>query len=198
MPTLITDVGGSTSNSYATSEEAAKYFDERLPLPTPWVSSGEKSVPALIQATRVLDSMAQARKTLRSCSQGCDKQYYTSRTWTGAPATTTQRLAWPRVGMFDRHGRPIPEDVIPEELKEAQSELAGQLIMADTTLDNAASVQGLRSVSAGSVSVSFKDDIEAHVLPDAVVNLLPPSWFTDEIIEPAGVGAMFDVVSVVL
>jgi len=100
--------------------------------------------------------------------------------------------------MFDANGNPIPVDEIPDELKEATAELAGQLVAADTTLDNAASAAGLKSVTAGSVSVSFKDMIEARVLPDAVWNLMPPSWFTAESIEPVYSSmypAQFDVVS---
>jgi hypothetical protein len=96
--------------------------------------------------------------------------------------------------MYDANGNPIPSDVIPQALKDAESELAGQLVMSDTTLDNAVAVGGIKSVSAGSVSVTFKDDIAAHVLPDAVTSLLPPSWLTDELVEPA-LSALFDVVS---
>jgi hypothetical protein len=94
--------------------------------------------------------------------------------------------------MFDGNGNPIPSNVIPEELKEATAEFAGQLVQSDTTLDNAVIVQGLKSVRAGSVALSFKDMIEQHVIPDMVWNLMPSSWFTDEIIEPAW-PAMFDV-----
>lgn len=192
MPTIDATVGGATSNSYETQAEANTYFDERLPLPTPWVASGDAAIRSLLMATRVLDSMSVPHRTLR---KGCDCNfYYTSRQWTGSPASTTQRLAWPRVGMFDANGNAIPSNVIPQALKDAESELAGQLLISDTTLDNAVAVGGIKSVSAGSVSVTFKDDIAAHVLPDAVVHLLPPSWFTDELVELA-MPALFDVVS---
>lgn len=191
MPTIIATVGGATSNSYETQAEANTYFDERLPLSTPWVASGDTAARALIMATRVLDAMNSPHRMLR---KGCDcRYYYTNRQWTGAPATATQRLAWPRTGMYDNNGNLIASDVIPQALKDAESELAGQLLMADTTLDNAVAVGGIKSVSAGSVSVSFKDDIAAHVLPDAVLNLMPPSWLTDELVESA-TPALFDVI----
>lgn len=192
MPTIDASVGGSASNSYETLAEAATYYDERLPLPTPWVASGDASIRALLMATRVLDAMSFPHRTLR---RGCDCNfYYTNRQWTGTPASATQRLAWPRVGMFDANGNAIPSNVIPQALKDAESELAGQLLIADTTLDNAVAVGGIKSVSAGSVSVTFKDDIAAHVLPDAVLNLMPPSWLTDELVEPAQ-KAEFDVIA---
>ena len=192
MPTIKATVGGVDSNSYETQAEANTYFDERLPLATPWVASGDASIRALLMATRVLDAMSVPHRTLR---KGCDcNYYYTNRQWTGTPASATQRLAWPRVGMYDRNGNAIPSDVIPQELKDMESELAGQLLMADTTLDNAQSIGGITSVKAGSVAVTFKDDIAAHVLPSAVLNLAPPSWFTDELVE-AAISAQFDVIS---
>ena len=192
MPTLDVTVAGPSANSYASLEEAATYFDERIPLATPWVASGDASIRALITAARVLDALSVARRTLRIT--GNDKYYYTNPAWTGAPATTTQRMAWPRTGMYDRNSNAIADNVIPLDLKHAQAELAGQLLIADTTLDNSVSVSGIKSVSAGSVSVSFKDMIERHVLPDLVYELMPDSWLTDPIVESA-YPMMFDVVS---
>lgn len=192
MPTIDATVGGVSSNSYETLAEANTYFDERLPLPTPWVASGNSSIRALLMATRVLDAMSVPHKTLHYDECNC-RYYITARQWTGSPASATQRLAWPRIGMFDRNGNAIPSNVIPRELKEAESELAGQLLISDTTLDNAVSTQGIKSIKAGSVALTFKDAIAAHVLPDAVRNLMPPSWFTDELVTPAQ-RASFEVI----
>ena len=194
MPTIDATVGGVASNSFELQSEADAYFDSRLPLTPPWLTSGANNAVALIMATRVLSSLAVPhRRLIRG-----DKSYYvTSRQWTGAPATATQALPWPRTGMFDRLGRAIPADVIPQELKDAESELAGQLLKSDTTLDNDVSVQGISSVRAGSVSVTFKDSMSAtdtHFLPNAVWLLMPDSWFTDELIVLAGYGvAEFEV-----
>lgn len=87
--------------------------------------------------------------------------------------------------MYDRLGRAIADDAIPKELKEAQFEFAGQLLLSDRTLDNPVSLAGLTSVKAGSVALTFKDYIERAVLPDMVWQLMPPSWFTDEVVEGA-------------
>ena len=193
MPNLITTVGGATSNSYLTIEEANDYFDTRLPI-AGWTNADEDTKAALlIMATRTLDSLLTPLKTYVPASGSASAYFRVRRAWTGSPASTTQRLAWPRSGMYDRNGNAIPTTVIPHELKEATAELAGQLSISDRTLDNEASVQGLKSVSAGSVSLSFKDYIEAKVLPDAVWNLLPPSWYSEEIIIPAFT-ALFDVI----
>lgn len=191
MPTIDATVGGIAANSYATQAEANTYFDERLPLSTPWVTTGDPAIRALIMAARVLSAMARPHRTLRYRDR--IQFYYTSRQWTGAPATTTQRLAWPRTGMYDANGNAIASTVIPLELKNAQAELAGQLLIADTTLDSDVIVQGISSVRAGSVSVSFKEAIDAYVLPNAALNLMPPSWWTDELIEGAW-PAEFDII----
>jgi hypothetical protein len=68
-------------------------------------------------------------------------------------------------------------------LKNAVAELALQLLQSDLTQDNAISVQGITSLRAGPVSLTFKDSIDTKVIPDAVWALLPPSWFTDAVIE---------------
>lgn len=246
---LVATPAASNANSYETVAEAQDYFDSRLPV-TEWDNAAAQDA-LLVMGTRVLDMMSRPHRSLRR--DKCNCQYYlTAKQWTGSPATSTQRLAWPRLGMFDQngnsldftvssisvasptviatsraHGRTtgdvvvfvgsnstpsidgaqtvtvlsattfsIPVAVIiagttatmtfmPQALKDALSELAGQLAKSDTTLDNDVRVQGITSVKAGSVSVTFKNDIEAHVLPDAVMNLMPPSWFTDELIEYA-------------
>lgn len=190
--TLVETPGGATSNTYATVAEANAYFNARLPLSKPWDEADDPTA-ALAMAARILDALAQARRSLIVDKSG-DRYYLTARAWTGAPATTTQRMAWPRTGMYDANGNAIASNVIPQALKDAQCELAGQLIIADTTLDNDVIVQGITSVKAGSVAVTFKDMVERHVLPDAVWLLMPESWFTDEIYEPA-LRALFDVIA---
>jgi len=191
MPTIVATPGAVNANSYETLAEAQAYFDTRLPL-AGWDDADDQNV-LLIMGTRVLDAIARPLKVF-VLLQDSKSYYRTRRQWTGAPATTTQKLAWPRTGMYDANGNAIASNVIPQDLKDALSELAGQLGASDRTLDNDVIVQGLTSVRAGSVSLTFKEMIETHVLPDAVWNLMPPSWFTDELITPA-MPALFDVVS---
>lgn len=187
-PTIIATAGVSNANSFATEAEVDAYFDARLPLPTPWVAGAAGNRAVIVQAARVLTVMGVSRRTLIRPLQTkglSSAYYYVSRAWQGTIATDTQSLAWPRLGLFDRLGRAVAASAVPQELKDAQAELAGQLYMADTTLNNDIAVQGITSIRAGSVALTFKDAIAAQVLPDAVVNLLVPSWLTDEAIEPA-------------
>lgn len=178
---VIATPNAANANSLITLAEYAYYHERRLPLDPPVVTTGDIAARNVIMATRVLSAMAVARKSLRWDRNG-KPYYYTSRQWQGTLATDTQALAWGRIGMYDRLGRLIPSDSIPQELKDATAELAGQLGNSDTTLDNDISVQGITSIKAGSVALTFKDMIESHVLPEMVINLLVPSWFTDEII----------------
>ena len=195
MPSAIdATVGGAASNSYATLAEVNSYFDDRLPLSPPWVASGDNAIRTMLMATRNLEQLGQSIRLLVPASGGVAAYYRTARHWTGAPASATQKLSWPRTGMFDNNGNAIPSNVIPDELKEAEAEFAGQLLKSDRTLDNDVIVQGITSIKAGSVALSFKDQIFKQVIPDAVLDLLLPGWLTDETVEPA-VAAQFDVVS---
>lgn len=192
MPVVIdVSVNGVASNSFLTLTEAQDYFDTRFPLPE-W-DDADSQEALLIMATRLMSSMfSPMRKLIRVSPPG--QSYYLIRpTWTGTVATTTQALPWGRNGMYDRNGNIIASNVIPQDLKNATAELAGQLAKGDRTLDSDASVQGIKSIQAGSVSVSFKDAFDAtKVIPDIVWSLLVPSWLTDEIIEQAN-RAEFDV-----
>lgn len=181
MATIDATVGGVNANSFETLAEATAYFATRSTI-TAWDDADDQSV-LLIMATRVFESMLQPRRVLLRDAKG--SYYRTSPTWTGTPATLTQALSWPRDGMYTRNNALIPSNVIPQEIKNAISELAGQLAIGDRTLDNDVIAQGLTALKAGSVSLSFKDNFEFDVIPQAVWNLLVQSWLTDELIEYA-------------
>lgn len=184
-------VGGPASNSYLTVAEFYTYLETAYAV----VESPDAlaDMPILALATRTLNAaLAPRRRLMRS--KGEPPYYLIAPTWTGAPATATQALPWPRSGMYDRNGNAIATNVIPQELKDATAELARQFRVGDRTVDSEVAVQGVTSVRAGSVAVTFKDQIELQTIPSIVYDLLVPSWLTDEIIEPAW-PAQFDVVS---
>jgi len=258
MATLVATAGATNANSYPTLAEALDYFERRTTVDG-W-ENGDQEV-LLMMATRVLDAMARPHKTFVPEQGGVPAHWITSPTWTGAPASTTQKLAWPRSGMYDANGNsldwgitgisqavapvittdrahglttsdevfiygsdsdPLVDGayavtvlsattfsilatvttagttgtmtVVPADLKDATAELAGALGTTDTTLDSDIIIQGITSLKAGSVSMSFKDMIEKHVLPDMIWNMMPSSWFTDEVYSYVN-SALFDVVS---
>lgn len=182
--TLVATAGASNANSFITEAEADAYFDARVPLSPPWADAADPTA-AIAQATRLIVSMYAPRRTLVRTDPPSESYYLIPPTWTGAVATSTQSLPWPRTGMYDVNGNAIASNVIPQALKDATAELAGQLAIADRTLDNAIATQGITSVKAGSVAVSFKSgNIDVlRVLPEVVRLMLVPSWITDEIWE---------------
>jgi len=167
---FVTTPGASDANSYATLAEADSYHEGHL-YASAWAlaASGEKII-ALIMSTRLLDAMPGA--------------------WTGSASLETQALGWPRSGMLSRNGYAIASGTIPVDLKNAEAEFARQLIGSDLTETNAIVAQGISSLSAGPVSLSFQQSEEQYlalrqkdsqnaIIPDVVRLLLVPSWLKD-------------------
>jgi hypothetical protein len=168
--TLVTTPGAADAVSYASVAEADAYHLTHL-YATDWDAASEtQKEAALVMATRVLDASPRA--------------------WLGAASVETQALGWPRTGLVNRNGFAIASGELPSALKQATAEFARQLLTADRTADNAIVLQGIASLSAGPVSLSFRDrepeylaitrkeSLEA-VVPDAVIALLVPSWLKD-------------------
>lgn len=165
--------GGPSANSYALVAEADAYFATR-PFSTSWtgLTPGAETTAlkegALIMATRLIDS--------RAC-------------FNGTSVSDAQALRWPMAGMLSRNGFPIGTNVIPVPLKEAVYEMALALLDSDVSLPNPAFAAGLRSISAGPVSLSFRDDytLEEQAigmsrfksLPENVRLMLVPSWLCE-------------------
>lgn len=168
---IDTTPAGPSANSYASVSEADAYNATR-PFAASWASlTTDQKEGALKWAAVLLDSTF---------------------AWTGTATTMEQTLCWPRSGMLTRNRFPIDPMTLPSELKMAQIEYARQLSVADLTATNDAAAQGIASVGAGSVSVSFKNSGAAETIalqssayaylsknvPDAVRLLLVPSWYT--------------------
>jgi len=121
----------------------------------------ETKLPALIMAAQQMTALIQ---------------------WTGFYATTSQRLPWPRTGMYERNDFIyISETVIPEELKHAQFELARLLILDDRTSESDIDTNALTHLRAGPITMKFRDygSIGSGVLTSAVWSLLVPSWYSE-------------------
>jgi hypothetical protein len=189
MATIDATVGGANANSFETHAEANVYFGNRIPITPAWVASGEEAY--LITATRLLCNLNQPYKTFFAAQGGNPAYYRVRRQWLGTPATTTQRLAFPRVGCFDSNGNPVDPTIVPQDIKDAESEFAGQLLAGDRSQDNSVIIQGLNSVKAGSVALGFNKDIIAQVIPQAVYDMLT-SYLSDEIFLLAN-SAFFEV-----
>lgn len=134
---LDATVGGASplSNTYITLAEADAYHDCRLDA-VDWTrcATDEDRSKALIQSARLLDTMS----------------------FIGCRTATTQARQWPRKGITDLCGcedEDVSDDVIPQAIKDAQSELALALIMA---AENSAEIRKTQSATSTSVTGAVK------------------------------------------
>lgn len=171
---LIATVGAADANSYVTAAEFATYLTTRPFVPASVTAASTTSrESALIMATRMMDA--------KQC-------------FTGAAASSTQSLQWPRTSMLSATGYALASDVLPPQLKDAICEIAIAMLVSDILADNDVAVQGITSISAGPVSLSFKDTIEARGLPATALALLPSSWkCEDKVDENSSSSFLFEV-----
>jgi len=140
-------VGGTSSNSYCTLGEAETYHDTRLDN-TAWSgATGDHKIRALITFTQLLDEWIR---------------------WDGSTNTSTQALQWPRIDVLDRHGVEYSALVIPQFVKDAESEGALWLLVSDRMAD--ADTRGFSRLGAGPVQVTVDKFDRAHPIPDSVAS----------------------------
>jgi hypothetical protein len=160
--TIDATPGGVSANSYCTVAEATSYNDAHISGAVWTAATDDAKIRALITATQLLDSHV---------------------TWTGAPTTTTQALAWPRIGMLEPNYAlidpinfaTIPSTAIPSNLKKAVAEYGRLLLGNDPTAPSDTELAGISSLRAGSVELTFRSPSEASasasraVVPSSVM-----------------------------
>lgn len=169
--TLDSTIGGASSNSFGSLAEAEAYFEARL-YSDAWSGAASDDVKkqALIMATQQI------------VNETC---------WTGSPATTTQALPWARTGMYDRNGNAIASNVIPQDLKNAQFEMALALLKSDRTTESDVEALGLTKLKAGPVELGFSGEAKASVVTSFVRGMLPSSWLC-EVEDPNAKSVVFE------
>lgn len=151
MPTIVATAGATNANSYCTVAEADAYHETIVGATTWTEAEDDTKIAALIQATRVLD-----------------EQY----DWVGQKANSTQALRWPRADVTDRDGWDVDSATIPTFLKNATAEMARALIKGDRFATRDDAKGGIKSVTAGSVSVTFDSLDRIELLPESVSTML--------------------------
>ena len=96
-------------DSYVSVSEADTYFSNR-PFNTAWVANDDRKEASLRMAARHLDLMYQ---------------------WLGSPALSTQTMSWPRIDLVTRNGALMTSTEVPQDIKDAQCELAYQWHQSD-------------------------------------------------------------------
>jgi len=143
-------VGGASANSYVTLAEANAYFDEHLNVSEWTDATDDLKNRALIQATRRLDQLS----------------------FNGGKATEAQALKWPRIGVVDDEGYGIDSDEIPQQMKDAQCELALAMLASDLLVDTG--LEGFEMVEVGPVKAVPKHQQKAGELPENVRREISP------------------------
>ena len=90
--------------------------------------------------------------------------------WDGWQTDDEQARDLPRSGMYDKNGNSIEADEIPTAVKNAQSELARLLALADRTADP--DTAGFKEIGVGSIKLVIDKFDRSPVLADAVWNMI--------------------------
>lgn len=183
-PTIVTTSGAADANSFADVDYYKIYWAGHLFNTAALAATDDTIAAALLQTGRALNAIP---------------------VWTGsATLPEVQAMTWPRRGMVSRNNSAIGEMVIPNDLKDAQCEWAGQYISKNLFATNTIQASGISSAKAGPVSVSYQsrptggvDVMEADFrrsmpelawasteVPDFVRNLLVPSWYDRQTLAP--------------
>lgn len=152
---LVSTVGATNANAYASVAAGDTYFAERLQS-SAWTGSGTSDKEAaLIMATYRLDQ----------------------ETYQGEKVNTAQSLKWPRLWATDDDGNEFAGDAIPTIVQHACFELALAYLVADDDASDPLRDTGLEQFDAATIGpMDFKRDqsFKAGQLPANVRRLLRP------------------------
>lgn len=148
-----TTIGGSSANSYVAVAEADDYWATRIYKNTWDAATTTDKQNALIFATRLLDTWVD---------------------WKGYITKEDQALRWPRYDVYTRDGWAIDSDVIPDDIKNATSELAGYLLQGDST--GQPDTLGFSRLKVGDLELEIDklDRDKYGALPDSVIAFVEP------------------------
>jgi hypothetical protein len=111
---VVEDGTGKTDSNALVSEADSVQYHENHSDPTGWSGADTPTKEnAIREATQYLEL------------------YYN---WKGNKSNSGQALQWPRGGMEDRDGYGLASDVIPQDVKDACSYLALQVVSGDTLI----------------------------------------------------------------
>jgi hypothetical protein len=146
--TLVATPGASTANTYCTRAEADAYHAGHVSEAVWLALSPDVQDAALVQATRLLDTMV---------------------VWEGWVVDSVQARLFPRNGLSYRSGYAIPNTTLPVDLKHATAEYARILAGEDRAADSDIEAQGITELQAGPVRLRFRETgVVPKVIPDAV------------------------------
>lgn len=149
---LIVETGSGadpTANSYVSVVDADTYHSNRLHRAA-WATATTKE-QALMTATQFIDTYIRFH---------------------GSRVSADQPLEWPRTDVYDRDGRLLPSDEIPQRLKDAVCEQAFAALTTDLSQQD--SKAGMTRLKADSVEIEWDATKKPtrQKIPSLVSNLL--------------------------
>lgn len=150
--TVEEGTGDPDANSYVDVESAADYIGTNVYTATDWAAlSDDDQANALSRASKYIDNIVQ---------------------WNGTKVTADSGLRWPRAGVYDQDGFEIPDDVIPQLLKDAVCELASVMISEDWT--GTQGTRGFKEIQVDVIDLKMQDNYVRPSLPTYVIDMLSP------------------------
>lgn len=161
------------SNSYIDVAGATDYLAANIHVSASWAAlTLDVQQYLLAWASRYLDQRATWNGTPASQFLGNPDVTNLVATW-AVPAIpdvqTQQSMRWPRSGVRDVDGTPIPSNVIPRQLQEATAEMARYLIQNDRSLERPQ--DGLVELKVADIMIKFRD-YELPIVPSEISYIL--------------------------
>lgn len=145
MPTITVN-----TNSYITLANANTYMGATLQAAVWSALADATKEAALITAARMIDRQA----------------------WQGTKTGDPQVMAWPRSGLVDKDGAEVPSNTVPQQVVDAQCELALALAQDASIQSNSSNTQNIKRVQAGSASVEYFRSVLGGRFPTVVQELI--------------------------
>lgn len=140
------------ANSYVSLDEADTYFETHPYYSANWSDlNDDQKESFLIYATTTIENLF---------------------TWKGYASNLAQPLGWPRVSVYNKYGTPLTDNVIPNNLKMAQMELAVNAAAGDSFATSSSA--GLDEVKIDVIELKFSSSSTsgAGPVPSYALSLL--------------------------
>lgn len=138
------------ANCYVDLDYADDYMSVNSYVSTMWAALEEDAQEKLlVRSSRMLDTLV---------------------TWNGIRVDEDSGMRWPRSGVYDSDGFAIPDDMIPDVLKDATCELAGYLMSSDWSQPSG--TRGLKEIEVDVVRLDFDSTVTRPSLPPFIVQML--------------------------
>lgn len=145
MTTLV--VG---ENTYIDLAGADAYFDDSLKFASWDALTDDVKSKALVTATRMLDRQ----------------------TWAGTKTDESQDLQWPRSGVTDKYGNAIDSSTVPQQILEAQCELALSIALDPSVETNSSTSGNIKFLKAGEAEIGYFTPTRGGRFPTIIQELV--------------------------